>query len=212
MLEELIYGIPGLFTAIVFHELAHGWMATLMGDPTPRLYRRLTLNPLAHIDPIGLLMLFVFRFGWAKPVPINPSNFRDPRRGMLLVSVAGPAANFLTAYAAMALMKALGMRPGGVFYTMLWVMIIYNVSLGVFNLIPVPPLDGSKVLASLLPPRHSQWLLALETYGWLVLILLLTSGILGWFLRPMVGMVLSVLDRLSFFLDKAATGLPAGLL
>lgn len=210
MLGELIYGLPGLLTAIVLHELAHALTAVLLGDPTPRNQGRLTLNPLKHIDPVGMLMLFVFKFGWAKPVQVEPRYFKDPRRGMMLVSLAGPLTNFLTAYVAIALMKILEPRPDDFFNPILSIMIIYNVSLGVFNLIPVPPLDGSKVLAALLPYRQGNWLYAMETYGWIILILLLSTGILGRILRPMVNFMLMVLDRSSFFLDRAVMGVPGG--
>ncbi|HEY8450050.1 MAG TPA: site-2 protease family protein [Bacillota bacterium] len=184
MLESLLLQVPGLLAAIVFHEYAHARTADALGDPTPRSLGRLTLNPLAHLDPIGILMLWVFHFGWAKPVPVNPYHFRDPRRGMLLVAAAGPLANVVLAYVALALLSA-GLGVGGWGELLIWTY-RYNLWLAVFNIIPVPPLDGSKILAGLLPPGRGAWLYQLEAYGWLLLVLLLMTGVIGTIMRPLV--------------------------
>lgn len=171
-------------SAIVLHEYAHAATSSYLGDPTPRYTGRLTLNPLAHIDPIGMLMLLVFHFGWAKPVQINPSYYRDWRRGTLLVSLAGPVMNFSVAFIALLVIRLVGPDPwGGLGKVLSWA-VWFNIYLGVFNLIPVPPLDGSKVLRSLLPPASAAWYGQLEGFGWLILILLLMSGAVGRILLP----------------------------
>ncbi len=187
---DLVYSVPGLLAAIVLHELGHGLAATALGDPTPRLTGRLTLNPVRHLDPIGLLMLWAFHFGWAKPVQVNPSYFADPRRGMMAVSLAGPGANMLVALLALVVLVAWQPSPRSAGEQMLAWTAQYNVWLGLFNLVPVPPLDGSKVLGGLLPPRREAALSRLEPYGWLILILLLSTGLAGRFLAPAADAVL----------------------
>lgn len=196
-------GLPLLF-AMVLHEYAHGWVAHHFGDPTAQLQGRLTLNPLAHIDPFGsvilpllcLLLPGSFFIGWAKPVPVNPNNLRDPRRHMALVAAAGPGMNLLLAIAsALTLAGALAIdptlmaswppQPGqaprrdllGMLLLPIAAMALYsvfiNVLLMVFNLIPIPPLDGGRVLTSLLPLRAAIGLSRFEPYGMLVIVLLL---------------------------------------
>lgn len=162
----------------------------MLGDPTPRYAGRLTLNPLRHVDPVGLLMLVIVKFGWAKPVPVNPLYFKgDRRRGMLLVAIAGPGMNFLLAVlagvawaiaAAISLKWAIAAHAGQFF----WYLILYNVYLGVFNLLPIPPLDGSKILFNILPPRYSKFLYSIEQYGFLILIVVLATGLHQYFLTP----------------------------
>ncbi|MEW6182090.1 MAG: site-2 protease family protein [Bacillota bacterium] len=171
---------------ITFHEFAHGWAADKIGDPTARHAGRLTFNPLAHVDPVGTLLvpallLFSgsrFVFGWAKPVPINPYNFRDRRRGLILVSLAGPLANVVVAVAAALLLRVWGAATQEVVYILVQIILI-NIFLAIFNLIPVPPLDGSKVLAGLVPGRQ-EWMVQLEQYGMLILLLLIFTGMIGW--------------------------------
>ncbi|MEW6173335.1 MAG: site-2 protease family protein [Bacillota bacterium] len=177
---------------ITFHEFAHGWAADKIGDPTARYAGRLTLNPLAHVDPVGTilvpaLLLFSgsrFVFGWAKPVPINPYNFRDRRRGLILVSLAGPLANIAVAVLATLLLRFWGVGVPNLDYILVEVILI-NIFLAIFNLIPVPPLDGSKVLAGLIPGRQ-EWLVWLEQYGMLVLLLLIFTGAISWIGKNLV--------------------------
>src|SRR5690554_5121297 len=190
MLQEAVYRIPALLIAITFHEVAHGWVAYKLGDHTAKNMGRLTLNPIPHIDPIGALMLLIARFGWAKPVPVNPLFFRgDRRRGMVLVSLAGPLTNFILAFfVAFLIYIVLYFLPvlkiTAYVLQFLLVLLIYNVYLGMFNLLPVPPLDGSKILANLLHPRHTGFFLQLEQYGFLILLLLIFTGALQFLLIP----------------------------
>ncbi len=188
-LMEIVAGLPGLIIAMALHEYAHARVAVAMGDFTPKLTGRLTLNPLAHLDPIGLLMLLVARFGWAKPVMVNPSNFRNRRWGEVFVALAGPGANFAVAFAAMAVLifltqvmdlsLSMGVR------SVLWLILVYNVNFGIFNLIPLPPLDGSRVLMAFLSPQQQYKLVGLERYSFLILIVLLVTPVLGAILIPL---------------------------
>ncbi len=185
---------PLFLLAVVVHEVSHGWVALWRGDRTALEAGRLTLNPLRHIDPVGTLILPLalllvrspFVFGWAKPVPVNFFNLRHPKRDMLWVGAAGPAANFGMAVALALLLK--GLNP----FLPLWgaglleYLILINLVLGTFNLIPVPPLDGSRILAGLLPSRLAAWVLSLEPWGIFLVFLLLASGVINRFVWPTV--------------------------
>lgn len=201
-LTGMLYRLPALLVALVFHEYAHAKVADYLGDPTPRYYGRLTLNPLNHLDPLGMLMFWLFRFGWAKPVPINPRYFRgDKRRGTVLVSLAGPAANLVIAFVSLILFKLLApyFLSDIVVYHLLGIIqmiFIFNVFLAVFNMIPIPPLDGSKVLAGLLPAGQAYAFQRLEQYGPLLLMLLILTRATGYILIPMANIVISVLDAI----------------
>ena len=195
-LTGLIAGLPGLVIALVIHEYAHAKAADVMGDFTPRMTGRLTLNPMAHIDPIGLIMLLVVRFGWAKPVMINARNFRNWRQGELLVAVAGPVANLLEAFIsllAMAVLFKLGMFSEGV-RLVLSMMVLFNINFAIFNMLPLPPLDGSKVLMVLLPGRLAYKLMSLERYSFIILIFLMMTPFLTMILIPLQRLVLSIFN------------------
>ena len=195
-LTGLIAGLPGLVIALVIHEYAHAKAADVMGDFTPRMTGRLTLNPMAHIDPIGLIMLLVVRFGWAKPVMINARNFRNWRQGELLVAAAGPVANLLVAFIsllAMALLFKLGMFSEGV-RLVLSMMVLFNINFAIFNMLPLPPLDGSKILMVLLPGRLAYKLMSLERYSFIILIFLMMTPFLTMILIPLQRLVLSVFN------------------
>lgn len=196
-LMDIVAGIPGLIMAMVIHEYAHARVAVAMGDFTPKATGRLTLNPVSHIDPIGLLMLLVAQFGWAKPVMINPMNFRNFKRGELLVSLAGPAANLILAFIAlvvMALWIKLGMTMTYGVKIVFSLIVLYNINFAIFNMIPLPPLDGSKVLMSFLPPRWNYKLAGLERYSFFILIALMMTPVLGGILIPLQRLVLSVFN------------------
>ncbi len=173
--ESLIILLPGILAALTIHEFAHGWVAWRLGDPTAKEAGRLTLNPLSHLDPIGTLMLFIVHFGWAKPVPVNPFNFSNPRRDMMMVSIAGPAANVGLALIIALVMRLLInfgiMNPyGSILFLMMSVGVFINLILAFFNMIPIPPLDGSKVVSGLLPLRHLDAWARFENVGGYVLL------------------------------------------
>ena len=195
-LTGLIAGLPGLVIALVIHEYAHAKAADVMGDFTPRMTGRLTLNPMAHIDPIGLIMLLVVRFGWAKPVMINARNFRNWRQGELLVAAAGPVANLIVAFIsllAMAVLFKLGMFSEGV-RLVLSMMVLFNINFAIFNMLPLPPLDGSKILMVLLPGRLAYKLMSLERYSFIILIFLMMTPFLTMILIPLQRLVLTVFN------------------
>jgi Zn-dependent protease len=195
-----LFRAVAVLAAIIVHEYAHGWMADAQGDPTPRASGRLTLNPLAHLDPIGTLMLLFFRFGWAKPVPVNPAYFRDRRNGMIRVAVAGPAANLITALLAMSLAKAGGRFLGTLGSELLsWVM-LYNVWFALFNLLPVPPLDGSRIVRPYLRGQAARLYWQYEQHGWVVMVLAVATGVVSAILGPVASLVIRLMDWMTFFL------------
>ncbi len=186
-LISLLFRNPGAFIlliipllySIIIHELAHGWVADKMGDSTARWLGRLSLDPRKHLDPIGTLMLFIFGFGWAKPVPVNFNNLHDERKGMILVSAAGIVANTLLAFFALLFLRLFNPSPVGAVATFLIFMAQINIMLAAFNLIPIPPLDGSKILMGFSSPQFQYSLARLEPYGFFIIIGLLYLGILN---------------------------------
>ena len=181
-ISNLILWVPGLLLALTVHEYSHGRVAYALGDPTPKRAGRLTLNPISHLDVMGTIAIFLFHIGWAKPVPINPYFFKNPRRDIVLVSIAGPAANFFAALASGIILKILTML--GQYHSYLWLMFLYtmdiNVILMVFNLIPIPPLDGSKVLFNLANMREST-IFTMERIGPPILFAVIFLGALSGF-------------------------------
>jgi Zn-dependent protease len=173
----LLLAIPLLYS-IIIHELAHGWVAYRMGDPTAKYLGRLTLNPLKHLDPIGTAMLFIVGFGWAKPVPVDFSRLGHSRLGLVLVSAAGIVANTIFAFLAVLLLRLLSPSPSGTIGRMLYFLAQINIMLASFNLIPIPPLDGSKILMGFLSERLQYALSRLEPYGLFIIIGLLYLGVL----------------------------------
>jgi len=190
----LLFFIPAALLAITIHEYAHGRMALAMGDPTAAMQGRLTLNPLAHLDPLGTIMILLAGFGWARPVPINPYRFNNYRQGLLKVSLAGPVANFILAFLGVFLLKLIGFHPFLIqFFS---AVVSLNIALGIFNLLPVPPLDGSKVLSSLLPSHLLGPYRQIEPYAPLVLIFLLATGVLTSIIYPLIFLVHSFLETI----------------
>jgi len=194
--------VPALL-AIILHEVAHGYIAEQFGDPTARLLGRLTLNPLKHLDPIGTIAIFIFGFGWARPVPVNPGNFRRPRRDMVWVALAGPATNFLLAALSALVLRGLGLLDAtslaeSHIYAQVTVPVkmmagfsLYiNALLGTFNLIPVPPLDGGRILIGVLPERQALQLSRLEPFGFvLILFLVFFTDVWSYVLGPIINIL-----------------------
>ncbi len=185
----LVSLVPVLLVSLMLHELAHGLVAYWLGDPTAKRAGRLSLNPIKHLDPLGTAMFFItyllgwFVFGWAKPVPVSPYYFKNRQRGMALVGLAGPLTNFALAVAFVVLLNALRVDANGIVFEVLFLIFQVNIVLGIFNLIPVPPLDGSRVVGAFLPRRAYERWASFDQYGMflaiIVLFVVVRSGILG---------------------------------
>ncbi len=186
----LLLTIPALLWALSFHEFCHGFAAWCVGDKTAERYGRLTLNPLAHFDVVGTLMLLFVGFGWAKPVPINTRYFKHPKRDLIIVSLAGIAGNILTAVVSVLFLRFCGEwwygLTGRAGLTIVIQMISINMGLAAFNLIPIPPLDGSRVLEAFLPYKYLEYYYWLERYGMIILFVLLMTGIINFIFEPII--------------------------
>ncbi|MFH1192877.1 MAG: site-2 protease family protein [Candidatus Jorgensenbacteria bacterium] len=184
---EIIFTVAVLVFSVVIHEVFHGFVAEYLGDPTARLAGRLTLNPLKHLDPFGSILLPLLLslvpggvvFGWAKPVPYNPYNLKNPERGAALIAAAGPLSNLAVALVFSAAFRVAAALPalGGTLAFLLAQVVIVNITLAVFNLVPIPPLDGSKVLSWFLPPSARRFWESFERMGWLVLVIFIFFAI-----------------------------------
>ena len=200
-LIDLLLSVAAILLCLTVHETCHGLAAWALGDPTAKRLHRLSLNPLRHIDPFGALMMLVAGFGWAKPVPVDPRYFRNPKSGMAVTALAGPLSNLLMAYLALLLRAVLlaFYRPGAVVLEgavgFCETLAVLNVGLGLFNLIPFPPLDGSKVLGAFLPDRAYYKLMRYERWGMLLLMALLWLGVFSAPLNAARGWVLDLLLR-----------------
>ena len=194
---DVLITVVAAVLSITVHEVSHGFAAYKCGDNTAKIYGRLSLNPLKHIDWIGALCLVVFKFGWAKPVPVNSFNFKNRKRDIIIVSLAGPVSNFILAFVAMLLVSVLKVSsyPMQVLATFLITLVYLNIGLGVFNLIPIPPLDGSKILGEFLSGGAKYRYLSFERYGSLVLLLVFAirplNNIFSSFLGFLQGILLS---------------------
>ena len=198
-LIRAVVSLPGIIIAMVIHEWAHARVAYALGDYTPKLDGRLTLNPAAHIDIIGMLMLFVVHFGWAKPVRINPNNFRNPRRDDILVSLAGPFSNLVMAFVTLIvllLLVKIGVPLSDGAYSVLQLIMIININFAIFNMLPIPPLDGSQVLRNLLPYKMAYYFSYIERYSFLILIIFLMTPILSYVFVPMQKFILGIFQAI----------------
>jgi len=192
--------------AISIHEAAHGWMANRFGDPTAKLQGRITLNPIAHIDLVGtiifpllLILMGAPVFGWAKPVMVNPYNLKNPKRDHMYIAASGPLSNILTGIAAIILfilLKRVGVvdlvNPG-IITLLLFYLIIINLFLAIFNLIPIPPLDGSGIIEGILKGEALEWYQKIRPYGFIILILIIYAGVLDIIARPILSIVMNLL-------------------
>jgi Zn-dependent protease len=213
VVQQLLIAAPAILIAITFHEVSHGYVAYKLGDPTAKFVGRLTLNPIAHIDLFGTillpLMLFVltsgkFVFGYAKPVPINPMNFSNPRKGMAISAAAGPITNIILATLSVLILKGviaplamlspglLGERILRPLMLMFGASVFINVILAVFNMIPIPPLDGGRVLVGLLPSKHARSYSRIEPFGFIIVLVLIYTGLADYFIMPLINFFLKL--------------------
>jgi Zn-dependent protease len=204
-LELLIFLLPILVVSMVLHEMAHGYVANRLGDPTARMLGRLSPNPIRHVDPMGSAMFAIswiasggtFLFGWAKPVPVQPRFFSHPQRGFAIVAIAGPLTNIAIAYV-IALIGVHVPLPGDFAARVVTTAFLLNIWLAIFNMIPIPPLDGSRVVAAFMPREMAEAWSRLDQYGMLILM-----GML-FFFRPLLGVISGLTDPIALFLLRLA--------
>ena len=201
-LITFLYTLPALVLSLSIHEYAHAWVAYKLGDISQKIRGRLTLNPLAHIDPIGFIAIVLVGVGWGKPVTVDDRNFKDSRKGMMLTSLAGPASNLLLAILVTIILKLLmvfgvmnsiiNSNTGNIILNMLLYVIQFNIVFGIFNLIPLPPLDGSKVLAYFLPQRARGFMYTLERYSFIIIMIIYFTNLTSYIIAPGYNLVLKL--------------------
>ncbi|MBZ4665743.1 site-2 protease family protein [Mahella sp.] len=192
-----LYQLLALLIAFSFHEFAHALVADRLGDPTPRQQGRLTLDPMAHIDVIGFLLLLFAGFGWAKPVEIDPRNFKNRKWGDILVSIAGPLTNLmiaLIAYIVLAFLSMSASFDNQIIANILWTIVGLNIGLAVFNILPIPPLDGYHVFKSLFFKYNVKFFWEFERYSFIVLIILIITGVIGMIMNPLMNLVINSMN------------------
>lgn len=196
-----------IFCTMPIHEYAHALIATKLGDQTPRLSGRLTLNPMAHISPLGAIMIFLCGFGYAKPVSVNPRNFKDPKKGMALTAIAGPVSNLVMGFICIFLANMFGsifssnptVLPYAIYYFLYFAGVV-NVNLAVFNLLPIPPLDGSRILQLLIPAKYYYKFLQYERYIVIVVFILILTGVLSGPLSFISGLIINLFTSIAGFI------------
>ena len=203
-IQGLILTLPGILIAITFHEFAHAWAADRLGDDTPRYQGRLSLNPIKHLDPFGTILLLFAHIGWGKPVQVNPKNFKgDMGKGEVFVSVAGPAMNFILALVILVIDHILSItgvyanltsQAASILGNITFLAVIINIGLGIFNLIPLPPLDGSKIFMNYLPFNARQWFIRNEKYFYIGFLVIFITGAAGRIISPILWAIYGGLD------------------
>ena len=203
-LITFLYTLPALVLSLSIHEYAHAWVAYKLGDISQKIRGRLTLNPLAHIDPIGFIAIMLIGVGWGKPVTVDDRNFKDSRKGMMLTALAGPASNLLLAILVTIILKLLmvfgvlntmvNSNVGGITLNMLLYVIQFNIVFGIFNLIPLPPLDGSKVLAYFLPQRARGFMYTLERYSFFIILIIYFANLTSYIITPGYNLILKLIN------------------
>jgi len=194
----ILYSLPAIFLALSFHEFAHAYVASRLGDPTPQMEGRLTLDPMSHIDPVGLILFILVGFGWAKPVKVNPSYFRNARLGDLLVSVAGPLANLFLAFLSLSIIYIsvfVFKFEHMIFTNIMWPIVNLNLVFMVLNFLPIPPLDGFHIAKNLLFRRYGHIFWNIERYGSLIFILLLFTGVMDTVISKGVSLVFNAMNQ-----------------
>lgn len=199
-MKDMLLRLLSVLLCLTVHETCHGLAAYALGDPTAKRQNRLSLNPLRHIDWLGLAMMVAVGFGWAKPVPVNPNYFKNPKRGMAITALAGPVSNFVLALALLLALRFWFMTSiGGAWMYFLLDTAILSIGLGIFNLIPIPPLDGSKVAAVLLPDKAYRLLMRYERIGMILLWVLITAGIGGGWINSAISFIFTLFCRIVGF-------------
>ncbi|WP_347450679.1 site-2 protease family protein [Acetoanaerobium noterae] len=197
MIIDMLTMLPGILIALTFHEFAHGLAAYAMGDDTAKNAGRLSLDPMKHIDPIGFIMLFIMRFGWAKPVPINENNFKHERLGLFFVSIAGITMNLILALIfQLILFFTADIVQLSAYVDVMRGIVWINIMLAAFNLLPIPPLDGSKIIYTFLPRNLRFTFYKYESYGSIILIILLLTGGISLLLNPVISALISFLNSI----------------